>query len=352
MKPATLARLARLFCVVSLLPLMLEAANYSARKAVVEGIEVVRLSDPARHVEVSIAPSLGNMAYEMKIRGRNILWLPTDSLEEFQANPTLAGVPFLAPWANRIDGDAYWVNGKKYLLNPDLGNLRRDNHQKPIHGLLNFSPLWKVVDLGADAKSAWVSSRIEFWRHPELMAQFPFAHNVTMTYRLLDGELEVETLLENLSTEPMPVAIGYHPYFRLHDAPRDGWKVHLAARDHMVLNKELIPTGESYPSEFSDPYPLDGHQLDDVFTNLIHGADGRARFWVEGKKERVVVEYGPKYTVAVVYAPPSRDFICFEPMAAITNAFNLAHSGAYKGLQSVPAGGSWKESFWIGASGF
>jgi aldose 1-epimerase len=343
MKPAAL---------VLLLPLMSEAANYSARKGAVEGIEVAHLADAARHVEVSVAPSLGNMAYEMKVRGRNVLWFPNDSLEDFKANPTLAGVPFLGPWANRIDGDAYWANGKKYLLNPDLGNIRRDNHQKPIHGLLNFSPLWKIVAMGADAHSAYVSSRIEFWRYPALMAQFPFAHNVTMTYRLSNGELEVETVLENLANEPMPVAIGYHPYFRLYDAPRDAWKVHLAARDHLVLNSQLIPTGESYPSEFSDPYPLKGRQLDDVFTNLVHGPDGRARFWVEGNKERVTVTYGPKYTVAVVYAPPSREFICFEPMAAITNAFNLAHSGAYKDLQSVPAGGSWKESFWISAGGF
>ena len=120
----------------------------------------------------------------------------------------------------------------------------------------------------------------------------------------------------------------------------------------MVLNNLLIPTGESYPSEFADPFPLRGAQLDDVFTNLIRGPDGRAHFWVEGKKERITVAYGPKYTVAVVYAPAGRDFICFEPMAAITNAFNLAHSGAYKDLQSVPPGGTWKESFWIAASGF
>jgi aldose 1-epimerase len=39
-------------------------------------------------------------------------------------------------------------------------------------------------------------------------------------------------------------------------------------------------------------------------------------------------------------------------MAAVTNGFNLAHEGIYKELQSVPAGGEWRESFWIEASGF
>jgi len=311
-------------------------------------IDIVRLHDPASDVEVSILPAIGNMAYEMKVKGWNILWFPFDSVEAFRAAPSLCGVPFLGPWANRIDGDSYFVNGRRYRLNPDLGSLRRDGNGLPIHGLLNFSPLWQVVEQSA----THVSSRIEFWRHPELMAQFPFAHNLTMTYRLSNGELEVETVIENVGVEPMPVAVGYHPYFRLHDAPRDGWKAHLPAEGHVVLNQRLTPTGEVRRAAFADPHALQGSQLDDVFTGLVRDADGRARFWVEGLRERVTVSYGPQYPVAVVYAPPGRDFLCFEPMAAVTNAFNLAHSGAYAALQSVAPGGIWRESFWISTSGF
>ncbi len=343
MKPAVL---------LLVFPLMIEAANYSALKSTVDGIEVVQLSDAARKVEVSIAPSAGNIAYEMKVAGKNILYFPSRSLAEFAQRPSLAGVPFLAPWANRLDGDAYWANGKKYNLNLDLGNIRRDGNKKPIHGLLSFSKYWVLTAAQADNRSAWATSRLEFWKHPELMAQFPFAHTLTMTYRLANGELEVQTTIDNHSTDPMPVGIGFHPYFHVDDAPRDRWKVHLAARDHMILDSTLIPTGERKPVSFADPLPLQGVQLDDVFSNLVRGADGRASFWVEGAKQRITVTYGPKFPVAVVYAPPGREFICFEPMAGITNGFNLAKSGAYKELQSVPPGGQWKESFWITPSGF
>jgi aldose 1-epimerase len=69
--------------------------------------------------------------------------------------------------------------------------------------------------------------------------------------------------------------------------------------------------------------------------------------------------FGPKYRAAVVYAPspsasPSQDrnFICFEPMAGITNALNLAQKGIYKELQSIPPGQTWVESFWARPSGF
>ena len=86
--------------------------------------------------------------------------------------------------------------------------------------------------------------------------------------------------------------------------------------------------------------------------------------WVKGKTQKLEVIYGPNYRASVVYSPSpaaglanptpqqARNFICFEPMAGITNALNLAHKGVYKELQSVPPGGTWSESFWVRASGF
>ena len=321
--------------------------NYSARQTVTGGITSVQLADTAASATLSIAPGTGNMAYEWTVRGRNFLYFPFASLAEFAQRPRMCAVPFLAPWANRLDGDAFWANGKRYQLNASLGNLRRDGNQKPIHGLVTFTNLWKLVEAKADDGSAWATSRLEFFRYPDLMAQFPFPHTLTMTYRLRGGVVEVETTIQNHATDPMPVAVGFHPYFRLHDAPRDQWHVHLAAREHLVLNPQLIPTGEHKPVEFADPYSLSAGPLDDVFSGLIRDPDGRARFHVEGGRERISVAYGPKYTVAVVYAPKGQDFICFEPMSAITNAFNLAHDGKYQHLQSIEPGGTWRESFWL-----
>jgi aldose 1-epimerase len=324
---------------------MSDSANYAVHQSVVDGIPVVRLSDALRSSEVCVAPSIGNMAYRFRLGGEDILWFPFTSPAELAAKPTFCALPLLAPWANRLDGDAYWANGKRYLLNPELGNLRRDEHRRPIHGLLNFSPDWETVSTGADADSAWTTSRLQFARHPDLMAQFPFAHTITVTHRLAEGRLEVEIELENHSAEPLPVAVGCHPYFCLPGVPRDLWVVHLAARDHLVLNDMLIPTGERSAVEFPDPYPLKGAVLDDVFGNLVRDPDGRARFWVEGGGRRITVTYGPKYTVAIAYAPAGRDYICFEPMSAVTNAFNLAHAGVYPELQSVAQGAIWRESF-------
>ena len=330
----------------------LQGADYRAERRKVEGGEVIRLADETRQMEALIAPSMGNNAYQLKVRGQNVLWAPFATLSEWKAKPAMAGNPLLAPWANRIDQLAFFVEGKKYLLNPELRNFRLDGTGKPIHGLLVYASEWKVTTLSADEKGAQLTSRLEYWRQADWMAQFPFPHEIEMTYRLHDGVLEVATVVENAGTQMMPLSLGYHTYYQVPDAPRDQWKVHIPARDQIVLSKDLVPTGETRPNPFPNPVPLAGTQLDDVFGNLTRGADGRAVFRVEGARQQIAVEFGPRYSVGVVYAPRGRNFLCFEPMTGPTNAFNLAHQGLYKELQTIPAGGRWSESFWIRPSGF
>jgi aldose 1-epimerase len=331
---------------------MLDAANYTAERARVDGFEVVRLKDTASDVEVSVVPSIGNNAYEMKVRGQNILWSAYKTLTELRDKPTMIGNPLLAPWANRIDGDSYYANGRKYLLNADLKNFRQDANKQPIHGLVVYAKEWQVTNVKADDKAAEVTSRLEFWKRPDWMAQFPFAHNIDMTYRLSGGVLEVRTRIENFATEAMPLSLGYHTYYQIPGVPRDEWQAHIPARDQVVLSPTLVPTGERKPVALGDAVSLKDRPLDDVFTNLIRDGQGRADFWGEARGKKVTVSFGPKYFVAVVWLPPGREFMCFEPMTGVTNAFNLAHRGLYKELQSVPASGTWEESFWISTSGF
>ena len=133
---------------------------YIARTAPTDGIDTVQLGDSVRDVQLSIAPSVGNMAYAWTVHAKNYLHFPYNSVGDFARQPRLCGVPFLAPWANRVDGDSFWANGKRYVFNPELGNLRRDGNKKPIHGLLGFSKEWKLVEAKADADSAWSVSRM------------------------------------------------------------------------------------------------------------------------------------------------------------------------------------------------
>src|SRR6202041_2409802 len=215
------------------------------------GVPIVRLSDAKNGVEISVVPSVGNLLYAMKVHGKNILFFPFDDLSEFVKKPKMSGIPFLAPWANRLDEQAFYANGKRYAFNMSLGNVKGDI---PIHGFL-YRASWDIVELKADKQSAWLTSRLEFYRHPDWMAQFPFANTIEITQRLHDGVLEVTTKIENLSTDPMPVAIGFHPYFRLTDSKREDWTISVGAKIHYLLQPNKIPTGQTEPitNELKDP---------------------------------------------------------------------------------------------------
>jgi aldose 1-epimerase len=225
--------------------------------------------------------------------------------------------------------------------------------------------------------------------------------------------LEVRTRIDNLSVEPMPVAIGFHPYFQLTDSSRENWTISIGARTQWLLAANKIPTGETEPigKLFPDPHavPLKDFDLDHVFGDLERDAQGRAVMTVKGRTQQFDVLLGPNYRAVVLYSPnpanapaggrgggataagagpgrggqtpppavaappagnppppaasvpltappepgaPTRGFIAFEPMAGITDSMNLAQKGLYKELQSIPPGGFWQESFWLRPRGF
>jgi aldose 1-epimerase len=343
----------KLFALLLAFSAALAAQNYTARRMTEEGVAVIRLADAATGVEITVLPSIGNRVSEMKVHGKNILYFPVASLAEFQKKPVLSGIPFLAPWANRLSEESFWANGKKYTFNMTLGNVRGPI---PIHGLLANSDLWEVTEVAADRKSAHVTSRLQFWKHADLMAQWPFAHEYEMTYRLTGGELEVKLTVTNMSSESMPIALGFHPYYQIPGVSRDEWVAKIPARKMVIADSRLVATGEFKPYDMPSPLPLKGHPLDTGFTDLERDADGRAHFSIEARGIKVETLYGAKYPAAVIYAPPAppgetRDFICFEPMTGITNAINLYHEGKYPDLQAVAPGSKWTESFWIRASG-
>jgi aldose 1-epimerase len=331
------------------------AQPYSARR----NTDVVQLEDAKSHTVVSVAVAVGNIAFEMKVNGVNVLWWPYSSVEEFKAKPTMSGIPFLGPWANRLDEQAFYANGTRYAFDMALGNIRG---AIPIHGFLTTNAEWQVIEAKADATSAWVTSRLEFYKQPAWMKQFQFAHTIEITHRLQNGALEVATVIHNLSAEPMPVAIGFHPYFRLSDSLRDEWTVSIGAHTRWLLAPTKVPTGATQPIEqlFPDPraIALREYDLDDVFGDLIRDSSGRSVMAVRGKTQKLEVQLGPRWRSAVVWAPKStapgqdRNFICFEPMAGITDAMNLAQKDLYQDLQSIAPGGLWQESFWVRPSGF
>ena len=347
------------------------AQNYTAEKTTDHGIDIVRLTDAASGVVVSIVPSVGNRCYEMKVHGQNILWFPTDDVSQWVKRPELAGIPLLAPWADILDEQAFWANGKRYGFNMSLGNVRGP---VPGAGFLSTTPLWEVTEVAADGQSAHVTSRLQFWKNPDYMAQWPFAQEYEQTYSLSGGVLQMKMTISNLSTDPMPISIGFHTFYQIPGVPRDQWTAHFPARTHAVADEHKFSTGELKPTGLPDPLPLAGATggpalpdaftsqdawrngkpwvgFDDGFTDFEHDADGNAHFWIQAGDKKVEAIFGPKFQVATIWLPPSQHYIAMESLTALINGLNLARQGKYPALQYVPPGQKWTESFWIKASG-
>ena len=226
-----------------------------------------------------------------------------------------------------------------------LGNVRGE---VPIHGFLTATDLWRVTALEATARGRLVTSRLEFYRQPAWMRQWPFAHTVEITYRLADGVLEVATAVENLSDEPMPLSIGFHPYFQLTDTPRDDWQIAVARQDPLAPRcAQAAHRSRPSPPSVLLPRPRVGlrdYSLDEVFTRsrarrrraldddgVGQGAAARCgagtalqhgRVWAPNPSGKGRGGQGDS-------PPAERNFICFEPMAALANALNLAQRGQY-----------------------
>jgi aldose 1-epimerase len=267
--------------------------------------DVVELVDTNAQLNVSVVWSMSN-AWRVQVKGKDLV-RTSATLADFQARPGLNGVPLLAPFANRLDETAFYANGRKYNFDLELGNVRGPI---PSTGYVNGSNAWQLVEAKADGRGAWVTCRLDFYKIPVFMAQFPFAHTITMTYRVSEGALEVRTRLDNLSAEPMPVAIGFHPIFELPDGNRDDWTVSLDAKTHWIEIPQRLPTGETQPIESffgSDRTAIQLKKyalIDDVFTDLIRDANDRAtmKLMYGGKELDVVL--GPKYKTVLAWSTP------------------------------------------------
>ena len=114
----------------------------------------------------------------------------------------LWGSFLMAPWCGRVEGGVLESGGRTHQLPMnDEGNA--------IHGVL-WDQAWTVEAVTDD--TAVISARLE-------PGGWPFAGLARQLFELRDGELV--TSGEVLADEPMPAALGWHPWFnRTDEDPR------------------------------------------------------------------------------------------------------------------------------------
>jgi len=259
--------------------------------------------------------------------GRELLVDPEALPPAGRVHGSLAGIPLLHPWANRLSADGFAVAG--ISADVDDAAVGRDARGLPIHGLAAPPGAW---GLAADGDTRAVAHL----EHAPVPA-FPFAHALDVELRLEAARLTVTTTLEATGDVAVPVAFGWHPYLRLPGLARERWALALPARTRLLLDGRGLPTGRTV-GEPAERRALGADAYDDGFEDLAPGA----RFVVAGGGQRIAVRMLDGYPAAQLFAPPAVDVFCAEPMTAPTDALR---SG--RGLRVVAPGEAFTARFAI-----
>jgi aldose 1-epimerase len=290
-------------------------ASHEIGETSIAGHAVRVLRSPAG-LEAAFAPGVGMIGCSLRDSGEELLG-QRGGLAKYAETGSTFGIPLLHPWANRLAGLSYDVDGVRVRLDPERSPVRLDENGLPIHGLAGASAYWEVTGAEADDGAATLSARLPYDAHPELLAGFPFPHELLVEVSLAGEVLTLRTTLRPTTEIAVPVAFGYHPYLRLPDVPREKWRITLPVRSRAEVDERGIPTGAAEDVSVP-PGPLLERVYDDLFPRL----DDDPVFALEGGGRRLDVRFERGYPVAQVYAPKGQDFICFEPMTAPTDALS------------------------------
>jgi aldose 1-epimerase len=224
--------------------------------------------------------------------------------------PWITGIPLLHPWANRLSGFDYAYDGETVALAPGSPDIYIEEHGLPLHGLRSAVHDWTVLESG--------DTRLVAGRDFAGLPEFPFDHRLEVAAELSETTLTLTTTL-TAGERAVPVSFGYHPFLQLPGVPRADWEIALPVGDRLLLDENLVPTGERVSAGDLDG-PLGERVFDDGFTL----DERRGPFVLEGGGRRIEVAFEAGYPYAQIFAPSTADVICFEPMTAPADA--LRHS--------------------------
>jgi aldose 1-epimerase len=218
----------------------------------------------------------------------------------------------LIPWPNRLEDGSYEFDGQSHQL-----AINEVDKRDAIHGLVRWAN-WTVRE--REANRVVTGQRL----HPQ--PGYPFELDITVEYLLSGDGLSVTTTATNTGDRRCPYGSGAHPYLSL-GRPVDGLTLHAPARTRLIENERGIPVGreavDGTEYDFRVPRPTGATRLDDCFTDLERGDDGRARVTLDG---RLTLWVDEAYDFLMLFTGDplpdvNRRAIAVEPMTCPPNAF-------------------------------
>ena len=224
----------------------------------------------------------------------------------------------LMPWPNRLEDGAYEFDGRSHQL-----PLTEPERRNAIHGLVREEP-WTVADREAH--------RVVMEHVLEPRPGYPFTLSLSVEYSLSESGLRVQTTATNVGAEACPFGSGQHPYLTLGTPQVDSLIMRAPGRTVLIEDERGIPRGreavEGTEYDFRRPREIRETKLDDAFTDLERGPDGRALVELRDPSSRggltLWLDESYRYLqlfTGDVLPDVSRRSLAVEPMTCPANAF-------------------------------
>lgn len=301
-------------------------------------------TDQVRILSADLLPGRGLNTYQIQayVPGRGVVKvLRSPSLEE--ARDLLSGGPedpygnrsfsvggaLLIPFANRIRGTFLpdqdrietLILGRPVRLPANWKGKRPDAEPAAIHGLIQTLAV-DILEKEVSADKALVTGRAEAGN---FNGHWLSETRLDFQISLQADRLELEVTATNVGREPLPMGIGWHPWFRIPSGERAQVRLTIPARKRLVVNNysDVFPTGEvvpvaGTPYDFSPPGGalLSEQFLDDCFVDLEEDEDGNQVAEIvdpaSGYGVRVI-SASPAIQAIQVYAPTHQAVVALEP---------------------------------------
>ena len=355
-----------------------------ARFAVVEGERdgerVLRLRDGETGAEAQLWPGCGDNCFSLVLPSPNdsaelvtVIQAPP-ALAEIRRRPSWWGIPLLFPFPGVIPQGEYAFEGRTLRLGSPGQPIASEGKEFPgakrdYHGFVMDLP-WEVRETSATNDRAVVTSALNSRAHPDAHAGFPFPYRVEVTYALDPEGLSLDFAAINVGDDKLPFGFGAHPFFKLPLGPRGSpgeCLLHVPARARWN-GRAVRSVVERYPDgnvpshawselrpavtpelDLRQPRPFEPGKYNGMYTELeLRDGVVEACIHDPANGRETAMRASRNFPNVVVWSPPGRDEVCFEPWICPSNVFNVAAQGVPgHGLMVLEPGERWEASMWV-----
>jgi len=249
-------------------------------------------------------------------------------------NPYLYGMPILFP-VNRIQGGTFAFEGRKYTfpINEPATNCH-------LHGVLHETPFALTAQTESSAECRYTATKAA----PYLA--FPHAFEIVMEYKLKEDGFCHTVTVTNLSTQNMPLFLGFHTTFNTLLTPesrpediRVGANIFTEYARNM--DTDYLPTGEKPAFDaVSTALATDTYDPFDGKASRHYRGQGLMSITDLGRGLRLVYDNDNTYTFRLIYNGGSDGYICLEPQNCLANCPNSPFSREEAGFDYLIPGES------------